>query len=213
MSTDSCTSGRASQHRSGAPLSWIRGVVLCVSAVPLLLGAQTAAPAGAEVTPADVQFMQTMIGHHQQAVEMTVLIAARSRRRDLRSLGERIAVSQADEIALMRRWLERHAGVASTGVAHDMSHRSMPGDSVAHSMAGMLTRKQMRSLRGSRGTTFDSLFLTGMIQHHAGAVTMVANLLTTPGAAQESSINRFVSDVNADQRAEIARMRLLLRQR
>jgi uncharacterized protein (DUF305 family) len=178
--------------------------------------AQATLRASPSVTNADLRFMREMIGHHQQAVEMTALVAARSRDAQLQLLAERIAVSQRDEIAMMRRWLLTH-GVgpdsAETPVIHDMMPRAGHDLHGGASMPGMLTSAEMSALRAARGVRFDRLFLDGMIRHHGGALTMVANLLTVPGAAQESSINRFVSDVDADQRAEIARMRRLLAMR
>jgi uncharacterized protein (DUF305 family) len=77
-------------------------------------------------------------------------------------------------------------------------------------MPGMLTAAQLGRLRGARGAEFDRLFLEGMIQHHEGAIEMVAALFRTPGAGQDAELFRFASDVDADQRAEIARMRQLL---
>ncbi len=163
------------------------------------------------VTPADIRFMQEMLGHHAQALEMTALIATRTRRVDLQTLAERITNSQTDEMALMRRWLARQgATVPETHVmsAHDMSATAGMSDADAMPlMPGMLTPPQMAALRAAKGAAFDRLFLRGMIQHHTGALTMVAALLDTAGAAQESGINRFVIDVDADQRAEISRMR------
>ena len=172
--------------------------------------AQPTAVAGPTVTAADVRFMQEMIGHHAQAVEMTALIQTRTRRPDLQTLGERITVSQRDEIAMMRHWLEARGATVPATMAHDMRGH---GASTGHAMAlmpGMLTPEQMTALRASRGATFDRLFLEGMIQHHGGALTMVGQLLAVPGAAQESEINRFVTDVDTDQRAEITRMRRML---
>lgn len=176
--------------------------------------AQVPAPVAPAVTAADIRFMQDMIGHHQQAVEMTALVASRTRRPQIRMLAERIAVSQTDELSLMRQWLKVRGGVADSAMAH-----RMPGTSthVGHDMSGMpempgmLSRRDMVALRAARGARFDQLFLSGMIRHHEGALTMVERLLATSGAAQESSINRFVTDVDADQRAEILRMRLMQR--
>jgi uncharacterized protein (DUF305 family) len=165
------------------------------------------------VTPADIRFMQEMLGHHAQALAMTALIGTHTRRADLQTLAERITNTQSDEMALMRRWLAvQGAPVPDAHAApHDMS--AMAGMSDAPSaamMPGMLTTAQMSALRAAKGAAFDRLFLRGMIQHHTGALTMVASLLNTAGAAQESAINRFVIDVDADQRAEIARMRRML---
>lgn len=175
--------------------------------------------AGPAVTSADVRFMQEMLGHHQQAVEMVALLRTRTRSPTMRMLAERIEVSQTDEMAMMRRWLaERGAAGGGAGghnwmTSHDTaSHagHAMPADSGNTVMPGMLTPGQMRALASTRGAAFDRLFLTGMIRHHEGALAMVAALQATPGAAQESSINHFVIEVDTDQRAEIARMRRML---
>jgi uncharacterized protein (DUF305 family) len=154
-------------------------------------------------TQADIAFMQGMIGHHAQALEMVALVAARSSRLEIESLAERIAVSQKDEISIMQRWLAAR-GEAST-MKHDMhsAHADMPG---------MLSPVQMDSLRTAEGITFDRLFLQYMIQHHEGALVMVAELLRSPGAAQEPMVFQIMSDVDADQRAEIRRMQALLAQ-
>jgi len=189
-------------------------VLLAVSpraGVPAL--AQSAPAAAPAVTAADVRFMREMIGHHRQAVEMTAMVPARTRRPQLRVLAERIAVSQADELALMRQWLHTHGAAGDTTVLQHMSGHAdheMSTISATAMMPGMLSAKAMTTLRAARGARFDRLFLEGMIRHHGGALTMVEQLLGTAGAAQESSINRFVTDVDADQRAEIARMRRML---
>jgi len=177
--------------------------------------AQSALASGPAVTDADIRFMQEMLGHHQQAIEMTALVQARSRRADLLLLAERISVSQTDEMAQMRRWLKGQGVGADTAVSHDMgghAGHTMGSDSTPM-MPGMLTPTQMLALRRATGSRFDRLFLEGMVQHHGGALTMVKALLVVPGAAQESAINHFVTEVDADQRAEIARMRRLLSRR
>lgn len=180
------------------------GGALC-TASPVLRAQASTAPA---VTAADIRFMQEMIGHHQQAVEMTALVATRTRRAQLNVLAERISVSQADEIAMMHQWLRTRG--ADTVSAHDMSAHAGHDMAAAPLMPGMLSAREMAALRGARGARFDRLFLEGMIRHHGGALTMVEQLLATAGAAQESSINRFVTDVDTDQRAEIRRMRQML---
>jgi uncharacterized protein (DUF305 family) len=155
---------------------------------------------GKKYTWADVAFVQGMIQHHGQALEMTALISGRTQRQDLASLGERITVSQRDEIAMMSQWLKaRGEPVTAT-----------PSEHAEHAMPGMLSRAQMDSLRASRGSSFDRLFLRLMIQHHEGALVMVKTLLSVPRAAQEPQLFTFVSDVDTDQRAEIARMQALL---
>ena len=178
-------------------------------------------PADARYTAADVAFMQGMIGHHAQALEMAALVAGRSALPSLSMLAERITVSQRDEIAIMQTWLrDRQQPVpavpsidtASRGTtSHDMhAAHTMHGSAASHVMPGMLSSAQMDSLRQAKGPTFDRLFLQYMIQHHEGALTMVAALLKTPGAAREPMVFQFVSDVDTDQRAEIRRMRVLL---
>ena len=178
-------------------------------------------------TAADVRFVHHMLVHHAQALAMTSLVPARTARPDMRLLAERIDVSQKSEIAMMQRWLkargeeipdlDAHHGMSGHDMAgHDMS---MPGMSMpastpgimkpGTSMPGMLTPEQMAALSSASGPEFDRLFLEGMIQHHEGALVMVADLFATQGAGQESEIFRFASDVDADQRAEIRRMRTM----
>ncbi len=155
-----------------------------------------------QYTPADVRFMQGMIAHHAQALVMTALLPERTTRSDMHLLAQRIEVSQKDEIGLMRRWLQsRNQPVAN------MSDMSMPNNVL---MPGMLTPAQLADLAKTKGPEFDRLFLQDMIRHHEGALVMVRDLLATNGAAQESQIFQFASDIDADQRAEIMRMRALL---
>lgn len=157
---------------------------------------------------ADVEFMQGMVMHHAQAVEMTALIPSHTENQDLRSLGARISSSQSDEIKLMRRWL------ASRGESVSMSMPGMPGmDKSGQSMPlmpGMLTPKQMDALRDAKGAEFDKLFLTGMIQHHNGALIMVKDLFDSPGAGQDADVFNFATDVDSGQRAEIRIMKSML---
>jgi uncharacterized protein (DUF305 family) len=154
-----------------------------------------------QFTPADVKFMQGMIGHHAQAVEMTDLLATRTNREDMKMLAQRIAVSQNDEMNMMRRWLEVRGQAQPNPHAHHMPGMLMPG---------MLTQEEMAALAAAKGPEFDRLFLEGMIKHHGGALTMVQELFASPGAGQESEIFAFASDVDADQRMEIDRMRAML---
>jgi len=157
---------------------------------------------------ADVEFMQGMIMHHAQAVEMTALIAVHSENKELRLLAARISSSQSDEIKFMRRWLAARGEPVSMAAAGlpgmDMSHESMPV------MPGMLTPEQMEELRKARGAEFDRLFLTGMIQHHGGALTMVKDLFDTAGAGQDAELFNFATDVDSGQRAEIRIMQTML---
>jgi uncharacterized protein (DUF305 family) len=153
-------------------------------------------------TPADVTFMQGMIGHHSQAVEMVELLKTRTASEDMKKLGLRIELSQQDEIKMMERWLQvRGQEVPGPHAMH------MAG---AHLMPGMLTPEEMAQLAAAKGTEFDRLFLEGMIKHHGGALTMVSELFATPGAGQEVEIFSFASDVDSDQRMEIDRMGAML---
>ena len=158
---------------------------------------------------ADVKFMQGMIMHHAQAVEMTALIASHTENKDLRSLGARISSSQSDEIKFMKRWL------AARGEAVPKAMPDMPGMDMSHDemtlMPGMLTPEQMQALRKAKGNEFDRLFLMGMIQHHNGALTMVKDLFDTAGAGQDAELFDFANDADNTQRAEIRIMETMLK--
>jgi uncharacterized protein (DUF305 family) len=156
---------------------------------------------------ADVEFMQGMIMHHAQAVEMTALIASHTENKELRSLGPRISSSQSDEIKLMQRWLAvRGERISADMPGMDMSRHS----SHQQLMPGMLTPEQMEALRKAKDAEFDHLFLTGMIQHHDGALTMVKALFDTAGAGQDADVFNFATDADNTQRAEIKIMQSML---
>jgi len=150
---------------------------------------------------ADVEFMQGMIMHHEQAVEMTALIPTHTGNKELRTLGARISHSQIDEIRFMKRWLAARGEPASMKMAG--MHHAMP------LMPGMLTPEQMEALRKAKDAEFDHLFLTGMIQHHGGALTMVKELFDTAGAGQDAELFNFATDVDNGQRAEIKIMQTM----
>ena len=157
-----------------------------------------------QFTPADAQFMQGMIGHHRQAVEMVDLLRTRTGSEDMRKLGERIALSQNDEIKMMEHWLTaRGQEVPGPHAMHVHGAKLMPG---------MLTPEEMERLGATKGPEFDRLFLEGMIKHHGGALIMVEELFKMPGAGQDSEMFAFASDVDADQRMEIARMGAMLKE-
>ena len=163
----------------------------------------------------DTKFMQGMIMHHSQAVEMTELMRTRSHNKDLLALGKRISISQGDEIKYMKQWLEDR-GQPTT--MHDMSGMGdMKGmDHMAMDMPmmpGMLTPQQMQALAKATGPAFDRLFLTGMIQHHTGALIMVQDLFDTPGAGQDNVLFDFATDVDNTQRAEIKIMQNMLKEK
>ncbi len=154
--------------------------------------------AGIRFSEADVRFMQGMISHHAQALEMTALLDTNTASDAMRATALRIELSQEDEIEMMQDWLrERGQDVTAVDAHHAEGFQPMPG---------MLTAEEMASLAGAEGAAFDRLFLELMIKHHRGAVTMVQNLLRQPGAAQDSVLFGFTSDVVADQTAEINRM-------
>ena len=157
-------------------------------------------------SPADVQFMQGMIMHHAQAVEMTALIQSHTENKDVSSLGARISRSQSDEIKFMKRWLASRGQPTSLPM-HEMSHMSHEHMAL---MPGMLTPEQMEALRKASGQEFDRLFLIGMIQHHGGALTMVKDLFDTAGAGQDAELFNFATDVDSGQRAEIRIMQNML---
>jgi len=152
-------------------------------------------------TAADTLFVQRMIPHHAQALEMTALVAARHQSPDLPRLAERITISQRDEIALMQRWLTERSLAVPTPHANHAGHDTL--------MPGMLNDEQLRDLANARGAAFDRLFLELMIRHHQGALTMVAELYATGGGG-EPATDRFARDVNADQNIEIRSMQDLL---
>jgi uncharacterized protein (DUF305 family) len=156
-----------------------------------------------QYTAADVAFMQGMIGHHAQALEMTALLPPRTSRDDMRLLGRRIELSQDDEIKMMQRWLEARGQAVPGPHAHHAEGALMPG---------MLTAAEMARLTAATGPEFDRLFLELMIKHHDGALLMVQHLFSTPGAGQESEMFAFASDVDADQRMEIERMAAMLKE-
>jgi len=157
-----------------------------------------------KVTDADVKFMQGMIGHHTQAIAMVELLKTHTQRNDMKLLGRRIEVSQTSEIQMMKTWLKNQGRDVPTDADYKMM-MAMPD----MAMPGMLTQKQMDELAAAKAAAFDRLFLEDMIQHHQGALTMVRGLMATPAAGQDSAIYQFASSVEADQSAEINRMRAL----
>jgi uncharacterized protein (DUF305 family) len=226
-----CCFYRKRECPSTVALLALSGVLVCASATATVLQAQQETAGAAVVqpgapgeptktlpasthaslppiSPADVEFMQGMIMHHSQAVEMTALIPSHTENKHVRALGAKISSSQADEIRMMQRWL------AARGQATSMEMPGMPGmDMSGHAMAlmpGMLSPEQMEALRKARGEEFDRLFLGGMIQHHGGALVMVKDLYNNPGAGQDAEIFDFTTDVDNSQRAEIRIMQKIL---
>ena len=172
---------------------------------------------GVAWTEADVRFMSMMIPHHAQALEMTALVDRHATTEAVRQMALRMEISQRDEIALMERWLrdrdqdvpDWRSGMGSPAMGDHAAH-GMDGMGGMALMPGMLSPEQMDRLRDARGEEFDRLFLESMIQHHEGAIVMVRDLFSARGGGQESEIFQFASHVDADQTAEIERMRGLL---
>ncbi len=200
-----------------------------------ILSPSTAAAPPREPAEADTRFMQGMIMHHSQAVEMTALMPSRTHNKELLAFGKRISISQSDEMKYMKQWLEERgkpvemehdmSQMGMSGMDHSkmdhskMDHSKMDHSKMDHSkmamptmmMPGMLTPEQMKALAKATGPAFDRLFLTGMIQHHGGALTMVQDLFNTPGAGQDSQLFDFATDVDNTQRAEINIMQNMLK--
>jgi uncharacterized protein (DUF305 family) len=155
-------------------------------------------------TDADVAFVQMMLPHHQQALEMTALVEDRAADPDLAQLAERIEVSQQDEIALLEKWLSQRGEMVSGMHGGHGEHGGAGGH---QEMPGMLTPAQLEQLARSEGGRFDRLFLQGMIRHHEGAVVMVETLLTGGEGGQESEVFQLASHIGTDQQVEIAAMK------
>lgn len=214
--------------------AWLGAALMCAFAVPVIAQQSSPAPPsivrpGAPGQPTtvlpsttraalpprsqkDIEFMQGMIMHHAQAVEMTALIGARTENKEIRLLGARISQSQSDEINFMRRWLEIRGEPVSMPMSNKPGSHAHGGHSAGDQMMmpGMLSEKQMNELRKAKGPDFDRLFLKGMIQHHLGALTMVKDLFDTAGAGQDAELFNFASDVDSGQRAEIKIMEAIL---
>ena len=170
----------------------------------VITAAQASDLSQVQYTGADIKFMQGMIGHHAQAVEMVALVPQRTASDAVRKLAQRIDVSQQDEMKMMREWLLARSQQIPDPRAHHMMGTTL--------MPGMLTPEEMARLAAATGAEFDRLFLEGMIKHHSGAITMVHDLFATEGAGQTPEIFSYASDVDADQRMEIDRMDSMLRE-
>ncbi len=160
---------------------------------------------------ADVEFMQGMIMHHSQAVVMTALIPSHTENAEVHLLGARISRSQSDEMNFMKRWLIARGEPVSMAMP-GMPEMDMSGAPMK-AMPGMLTPEQMVALENAKGAEFDRLFLTGMIQHHGGALVMVKELFDTPGAGQDADLFDFATDADNTQRAEIRIMQNMLKEK
>jgi uncharacterized protein (DUF305 family) len=158
---------------------------------------------GSPFTEDDAAFLEGMRAHHRQALQMTALVPERAGRDDLRLFAERMHISQQGEVELIDGWLEEHeAALERTGEGHG----SHDGEGHHGDMPGMLTPAELDALEAAQGERFVQLFLIGMTKHHQGALTMVADLLATEGAAADPRLHQFASDVDSDQRIELDRM-------
>lgn len=153
-------------------------------------------------TEHDVSFMQDMIVHHDQAIEMSALIKGRSASQQMALLGRRITTSQTSEIEMMRTWLRRRGAPAESpmGYGHHAGHADQP------MMQGMLSPKQMDALAAATGDFFDKLYLSGMILHHQGAISMVNSLMQNERSGEDPELSGFIASIRADQSAEILKM-------
>lgn len=153
-------------------------------------------------TEADVRFFTMMIAHHAQAIVMSEMAPSHGASQSVRTLAARIINAQRDEIAVMQLWLQDRR--------QPVPDPARPDEHAAHGMPGMLSAAQLAALDAARGAAFDRLFLRSMITHHEGAVTMVKELFATDGAGQNPTVFKLASDINIDQRTEIARMQRML---
>ena len=160
-------------------------------------------------TKPDIEFMSGMIHHHAQAVKMANWCATHDANRSLAIFCRRISTAQTAEIGLMQDWLKYRNQPVPEPNPRGMI-MMMGGMQHVMPMPGMLSDAQMAQLDSARGVEFDRLFLTWMIQHHEGALTMVDSLFKTPGAAQDEVVFKFANDVHADQSTEIDRMKQML---
>jgi len=191
-------------------LSIVAALAVAALAPGVAAAQATAADSGRPpFNAADVRFMSGMIDHHAQAILIAGWAPSHGASASVRALCERIVVGQRDEIGLMQRWLrERGLPVPDGNASH--AH-DMPGmDHSAALMPGMLTPTQLAQLDAARGPEFDRLFLTFMIQHHQGAITMMNELFSANGATLDDLIFKYASDVNVDQTTEINRMGRML---
>ncbi|MGY8985764.1 MAG: DUF305 domain-containing protein [Sphingomonadales bacterium] len=165
-------------------------------------------------TEADTTFMQMMITHHTQAIEMVALIEKRTNSKGVFLLGKRISISQYSEINMMQTWLRRRGQpleVEGGQGAHSMPSTSVGGiPSDKPIMVGMISAARMMELKAAKGKTFERLFLTAMTQHHQGALHMVKELLATPGNGEGPEVSDFLNAIVAEQSTEILKMKIML---
>ena len=171
---------------------------------------RTAKGKAPKVNPADAAFMSGMLHHHAQAIVMSRMAPSHGASDAVKVLTGRIINAQNDDIFIMKQWLREHGLPIPDLDLTGKPMADMPGMSHGTMMPGMLSPAQMQALGAAGGAEFDRLFLSGMIQHHQGAVTMVQELLSHDGAALDREVFKLAADVNVDQTTEIERMRKML---
>ncbi len=211
IAVGACRGGNAAEEQVSAPAAQAPAIVqpgapgqasTVVSSVPAFNDAN--------YTDADVKFMQGMIHHHNQALQMVTMIATHTKSPELIAMGQKIQISQSGEMEAMKDWLtHRKQDVPMIMADGSIMMMGKSGHSDMAAMPGMLTAGQMKALDTARVAKFDELFLTGMIQHHKGALSMVADLRAA-GGGKETNIGDFLNQVDNDQRMEIVRMYGLL---
>ena len=199
--------------RRFAPVALTAFAAACAGGGATGSGTSTAtaqAPAAPRANPADAQFLSGMIHHHAQALIMAAMAATHGASEQIRTLAQRIHVSQTDEIRSMQQWLREHGEPAPE--PSPKGQRMVMADGTEHHMLmhGMLTDEQVAQLDAARGRDFDRLFLEFMIQHHRGAQKMVEELFATHGGGVDDFIYKIASDTFADQGSEIDRMQRML---
>jgi uncharacterized protein (DUF305 family) len=198
----------ASAARSSARPS-LQAAAPAQQANPAAIAAAEQDSARYPYTEADIHFMTGMIAHHAQAIKMASMAPTHGAAPSVRTLCDRIINAQGDEIRLMQQWLRDRRQTVPDPNPEGMT-MMMGGMQHMMLMPGMLSEEQMKQLDAARGTEFDRLFLTGMVQHHRGAIDMVQELLGTYAAAQDQLVAKFAQDVNVDQSTEIVRMQQIL---
>jgi uncharacterized protein (DUF305 family) len=201
--------GACAPAASSAPVQPAPSPIRTVRSSPEAIAKARADSARLPWTEADARFMTGMIGHHAQAIDMSRLAPGRAGSQSIRTLAARIINAQQDEIVTMQQWLSDRQLPVPEARAQGMKHM-MDGEVHEMLMPGMLTPDQVAGLTAAQGAEFDRLFLTYMIQHHNGAVTMVSELFSSQGAGEDETVFKFASDVNVDQSTEIARMEKML---
>ena len=160
--------------------------------------------------PADVMFMTMMIPHHAQATLFAAWARSHGASPSVQAFCERVVVGQRDEIRTMRTWLADHGAPVPPGTPESADTRTAEMSPMILHMPGMLPAERLEELDAARGRDFDRLFLTYMIPHHQGALTMVNDLFASYGGAQDDFVYKLASDIFADQTTEIARMQSML---